>query len=258
MKQLYQDLRDKLLDPKNTTWDLKAISNKFLDEKVQETTFPLTLNISERTDENYEYISRILSIFTILKSSLKSFNWTTSNPGTFFTKVILSETSFGLPGFHDFYTIDGDNVSLPEISHMFSAMHFKALPYEHNQMYTPAIYKEAEPCDYMDLFCTPKEAERMSAFAECFVEISKMEKVEEIYAFDGESLYNDDNFELALVCSNLESYPSCKTYCQWHEHFLKRYNKEHFMTLMKYALPQRKMIAPTSTLEKELASEYEG
>ena len=47
-------------------------------------------------------------------------------------------------------------------------------------------------------------------------------------------------------CSNLTNESHCQAYCQWHKTFFsqKIITRQEFMTLMKYSLPQRKLLLP--------------
>ena len=52
---------------------------------------------------------------------------------------------------------------------------------------------------------------------------------------------------------NGTKYQSCESYCKWHDAYFKDLAKEEFITLMKYAVPQRKAILPSTQLEHDMA-----
>ena len=57
-------------------------------------------------------------------------------------------------------------------------------------------------------------------------------------------------------CRNLEKNPRCIEYCNWHEKTFKEWKKDEFLTVMRYALPQRKMIL--DAIATAIASENYG
>ena len=62
-----------------------------------------------------------------------------------------------------------------------------------------------------------------------------------------------------LPCEEIEKYPLCVAYCKWHKSFFSGWSKEKFLTVMRYALSQRKIILePKLPDEKQLAEELFG
>ena len=53
-------------------------------------------------------------------------------------------------------------------------------------------------------------------------------------------------------CKDLDEYEICSVYCKWHAKFIDDWEKEDFLTLMKFAIPQRKMLLKPSSLDKEI------
>ena len=50
---------------------------------------------------------------------------------------------------------------------------------------------------------------------------------------------------------NLDQYPDCIDYCNWHQNAFKYLKKEEFLTVMKHALPQRKIVSDSDVMTNE-------
>ena len=54
-----------------------------------------------------------------------------------------------------------------------------------------------------------------------------------------------------------ENFSECREYCKWHKDFFEKWSRNNFLTVMRYALPQRKLnLEPIEPNEKELAGIY--
>ena len=52
-------------------------------------------------------------------------------------------------------------------------------------------------------------------------------------------------------CENLDVYSTCSEYCKWHKKFFEDWKREDFLTMMKFATPQRRILLKPSTPDKE-------
>ena len=59
-------------------------------------------------------------------------------------------------------------------------------------------------------------------------------------------------------CQSLRKFPSCNSYCSWHEKYFIQNNKEELFTIMKYALPQRMIKLDTTDSEQKVAKKIFG
>ena len=59
-------------------------------------------------------------------------------------------------------------------------------------------------------------------------------------------------------CKDLDKYQFCSVYCKWHAQFIKDWSKQDFLTLMKFATPQRKILLKASSPEIKLAEKLFG
>ena len=89
------------------------------------------------------------------------------------------------------------------------------------------------------------------SFITCFTEVAdsiSYDNKEEKRNFF-ESLKSQKN--ITLPCMNLEHYPDCIEYCNWHQTVFKDMKKEELLTIMKYALPQRKIVSGSDVMTNE-------
>ena len=54
-------------------------------------------------------------------------------------------------------------------------------------------------------------------------------------------LENSAKYMEPSPCSNLTKFPKCNHYCTWHKNFFENIPNHEFLTIMNYALPQRKI-----------------
>ena len=71
------------------------------------------------------------------------------------------------------------------------------------------------------------------------------------------------SLKISLITSHVKKLKSIHfvwyIYCKWHKSFFSGWSKEKFLTVMRYALPQRKIILePKLPDEKQLAEELFG
>ena len=70
---------------------------------------------------------------------------------------------------------------------------------------------------------------------------------------------NSKGLSYTNPCMNVQQYPKCSNYCLWHKFFFAETTKEDFLTIMKYALPQRKILQnQISQYEQKLAEKIFG
>ena len=78
-------------------------------------------------------------------------------------------------------------------------------------------------------------------------------------SFYDQIMKTEDFMHATYPCSleEKENYPECKEYCNWHKDFFGKWSRNNFLTVMRYALPQRKLnLEPIEPNEKELAGIY--
>ena len=97
----------------------------------------------------------------------------------------------------------------------------------------------------------PKYLKLPRSFKECFTStISESDKKLE-KTIDDELLLKRDIKK--SPCHDLKNHPMCEEYCNWHKQVIEPWKKEDFLTVMKTANPQRKLIQePMKAYEKEL------
>ena len=209
-------------------------------------------DFNELTDEEKDYLNKLFQIIYFTQKEHENSDWSTKSIGTFFVKtIIMRYQSFGSDEIHDTFKPVNENVSWPDIALMYNLKNFRVLNETGNELNTPARYLEPEPCDYMDLFCSPGASKRYSIFQSCFKEVSNNYQFDEVSTFRKE-----DKIEKAIQsfpCQNLEKFPSCSEYCVWHKNFFETIGQGKFIQAMSYASPQRKLYKESMPNEKKTA-----
>ena len=142
------------------------------------------------------------------------------------------------------FSIPGQNLSLPDISYLYSLMDFRQ--FLQNKSGTPS-------------FQLSSQVNGNISFQSCLYSVArKMHSSMDNY-YD-QFYLNSKKLSQILPCGTQENFPQCKDYCKWHENtFNKNLNLEEFLTTMRYSLPQRKILFNTFLdKEKKIASKLFG
>ena len=212
----------------------------------QNVTESITLKSS---DEDWNYIVIFLRIIKKYQGSSGwleqpvNMDWSTKSVGSFFMKNLRnfkkncdysSRTKNQLSALHQLFTLPEQNQSLPQMALMYTANDFRAL---NKYSSTDELFDDIE--DNFSIL-----------FEECLksVESAKFDHGNEV-SFVEEKIISFKYLEPS-PCLNISQFPKCNDYCKWHNSFFKAWPKDEFITLMKYALPQRKL-----SLDQNLSSE---
>ena len=158
-------------------------------------------------------------------------NWSTNSVGSFFFEILknFKKSCRGtgskgdiLKRIHKLFTLPNQNISLPHISFLYTANDFR-------------VYKDNE--------------EKVEEYFEDNLFYFYLKEC--VNDFESNAFHDDDvfleekkefNFFESSPCFNLTRYPTCQPYCNWHRnHFNDDFSKDEFITLMKYAIPGRKL-----------------
>ena len=210
-------------------------------------------DFNEMTDEEKTYLNKLFQFYHFIQVYYDISDWSTKIMGTFFVKKMF-EPYLGFDEIDDMFTRHNGNVSLPDIALMYNLKDFRALSKAGNKLNTPVKYTELEPCDYMDIFCTPGDTQRYSSFQSCFDEMTNNYQSNEVTAFRQE-----DKMEKMIQsspCQYLEKFHICSEYCAWHKSFFGNISKDEFIQTMNYASPQRKVYKESMPIEKKIAGTH--
>ena len=154
------------------------------------------------------------------------------------------------------FTIPGQNMSLPNIAHMYSIVDFMEL----SKNTLPNF--DNDNWEYNDNWDPPPSLMgNKVSFVNCFKDIAGNTlhlKDKDRFTFVEES--SSLKFFRQSPCKTLDKYPQCKEYCIWHKNLIDGMEREEFLTIMSYALPQRTMATLTQNepYENNLAKKLFG
>ena len=148
---------------------------------------------------------------------------------------------------HQLFTISGhdyNNISLPDISYLYSIIDFRELTQNYSTKFALGHSSRINVKQSFK-FCFEKVADQ----------IPNMGK----NSYYDEIMKTEDFMYTTYPCSleKEENFSECREYCKWHKDFFEKWSRNNFLTVMRYALPQRKLnLEPIERNEKELAGIY--
>ena len=167
--------------------------------------------------------------------NLKAYDLSTEAAGTFFIKNLLRffvtckdymKPTMVMELLNDIFTLPEQNLSLTDIALIYTANDFRVIE-ANNYLESSKQFKNQSLRDCLQDFQTNAV-------------ISK--KTEDVEISDKE--YKHGYSYKALEpspCLNLKKFPKCSHYCTLHKHFFEETPLREFTTLMRYAMPQRKI-----------------
>ena len=120
------------------------------------------------------------------------------------------------------FTLPKQGITLPDIALAYTAMDFRILE-------TESHFKDSRELNISIKECI--EDVRSSTFDN--------DSTLEIYI--DKEIGNSARYMKSSPCLNLKFFPKCDYYCTWHKNFFDHIPKDEFLSIMNYALPQRKI-----------------
>ena len=254
MEEVYQRFNE--FTQRGSMWNRNTFSELSLNFVHEKKEFNDTLTIDFETvkEEDKKYIDFFTRFFSINHEYPydEKMDWTTKNVGTFFIKILKSlnmrpeycHTPYnGYPQcncqsintqdeleLQKLFTLSGQDLSLPKITHMYSLKDFNVLLLENDNSYQ---------------------------FLKCLRNISNEISITNENDFLDQ--VNIQKFMNKSPCLELNRYPECSTYCKWHNDLFTSQGMTEFLTVMRYALPQRKILLdPIDLGERNIAEKLFG
>ena len=160
-----------------------------------------------------------------------------------YCKNVREDIDLYMKNLHEALTIPGQEISLPDIAYIYSLMDFREL----SETRSTKLAR-----DHFSRINLEK------TFLNCFNYLANSGVHEKKNSYYDQFLQSQKKPNY-LPCEEIEKYPLCVVYCKWHKSFFSGWSKEKFLTVMRYALPQRKIILePKLPDEKQLAEELFG
>ena len=233
----------------SSIWDMKSsieVLEQFIANYQNKETEPL-LNI-DKNDE-WKFILNLITLFNrqqtgdILGSNT---DWSTEAVGSFFIKNLDNfrrkcRSSEGLEQLHQSFSVPKQNLSLPLIAFLYSTKDFKtygkiSLNHFFKKEFTAGVGQSLKSCS---------------------LKLISEENGNEAKSFLNEKI-KFPKFLQPSPCLNISKYPQCSKYCNWHNRYFNDWPKDEFNTLMKFALPQRKISLSSTQPEIALAKRLFG
>ena len=243
---MFNDLSNELLQ----NWNVTKVVNDFLHEKIQEIANDANITITIKDETEWEYFHQ----FRMLNGMKSSFDWYPKNLGKFFVDQLIYSLNTDLSGSYDLgmiidsmkvadildgiFTVPGMNVSLINIAHLFTINDF-------NQILAFETIKEGIEEDIVK-----KARNYIANFPNTFYECI----IAEVDFFKNWT----SSYMLTSPCLSNRHQSKCKDYCQWHKNLKNSLTNQDFRTIMKFALPQGKIVLDQDEHERELAKKVVG
>ena len=261
MENVYMTLLQVLENGPADSWNASDLAIGFINQLWEIEHDNKTFQIDMETENEWKYFNGIIFLFSALLENPDLYDWSTRNIGSFFTQNLIgqfkAESWFSyyckdmqsridetLVHFHNLFTLDGQEISIPDVGYIFSLTDFRELSEKHSTSFSYGHFSR------MNLKKT---------FTICFDDVANQKKSIEQDSYYETTLEHSLNFSALLPCLNLEKYSSCREYCKWHIEYSKDIPKKEFLTIMKYAMPQRKIISNLfKSGEKDLAQRLFG
>ena len=130
---------------------------------------------------------------------------------------------FLTPLFNDLFKVPKQNISLSDIAAVYTAMDFRVFD-------TEGHFEDSQKLNISLKACI--DVVHSNTF--------ENKIIEKVY-FVKKDIGNSTNYMEPSPCLNLNKFPECSHYCTLHSNLFKDLTRIEFLTIMKYATPQRKI-----------------
>ena len=196
-------------------------------------------------ENEWKYVTYLYWLYKNLHA--KNYDWTTKQYGTFMVKLLnvfgkskdkcKSQEIEAMNLIKKTFSFQGQELTLPDIGYLYSIMDFKIL--SENTTSNPGT--------------SPQSLVNMKeSFVSCFKLMTDENPEVKIEYFDQE-LINNGYIGRSPCLEILDHDHRCKDYCNWHQNVIEKWDLKEFITVMKYSLPQRKIMMDPMVEELEMA-----
>ena len=250
----YAVIFENLLDETRQTWNVSGTIKKFYDERVKGTSQILNSTITLDSPEEWKYFYAV----RMMIGSENEFDWYPEKVGSFFVNWLLKmiSTSNGidledkvslLEQFDSTFIVPEMNISVLNFAHLHTLNDFKQLLVSEdiaNKLGSGTTDVEIE--NYLANF--------PSSFYKCFdQEKSYFEGIK----FEANP-ENEEPYMLKSPCIEKRNLNVCADYCNWSNESQYFFSETNFLSLMKYALPQPKILSEQDESEYEMMAKIVG
>ena len=220
---------------------------KFYSAQMALNNYEMTIEVKKRYNRFFikDWLNKIRNLdINIGSLFIKSLTMPNCDTSQFMMNGIMNCKAIKdyMEELHQIFTIPGQNLSLPDIAYMYSTMDYLSL-------YDPIINDPLVNLKNSFFECIKK------ALYEGYDSSKELEAFKDKVIFQNFSPKADNTL---LPCLNLKQFKECVEYCGWHNHIIKEWKKDEFLSFMRYALPQRKLSLDPTPYEQQLAGKLFG
>ena len=223
-------------------WNIvKMVIDFFDDENSNDVELPIDITQTINSAEELQSFFRLVILYTKVAESPMAFDWSSDNAGTFFIKSLLALGKYwkfweiiskeAMPLLHALFTLPEQRASLPDIAYLYSMTDFKVM---NKKILDQKIEERYGSRTNLPELYSP-------SILKCIQDMAEMIEKETERTYFEETVEVEKSSVSPAPCKEPNNtFPSCQEYCNWHKKFFKIISKAEFLTMMKYALPQRR------------------
>ena len=255
LNELYIDI----IDAVSQTWHVPETIDEYFQTKIEyspkETN--ITINITDESEWAYFHRLRRLLGQREQKGYQSKWKWFSNKLGSYLIRRLVfqlnsqlwSSTLMEADMIDDIFKIPETNISLSNIAHLYSINDYEQI----SDIDDRGVHQR----EYLANF--PK------SFFNCFKKEHQHFKKVIVNNEDNENLYEDEKIKptrymIKSPCyENNRHVGSCQEYCKWsNQLFQGNMNRKDFLKIMKFALPQGKIVLKQDLDEENLAMKIVG
>ena len=271
MKKLHDKLYTYLLH----SWNVTDSVIKFF-EKIIKQSKDTGTNVDTLTDEDeLKHLNHMKLLYkavtTKSNKGLLLFDSYPDKIGNFLIYLLKINASFNhndnkisvfnkdaIEKLNELFTIPGMNISLPNIAYLFTVNHFQQLIYEYSTSFSELdeSSEKIEEIEAKDKLLIDYHSNIPPSFKQCYQqEFNNFKRGIDVK--DDQSVIQ--KYMKKSPCHKIDKHNNCSAYCDWHNALIDTMlTKEEFLTIMKYALPQKGIVMKTTKQEHQLAKRILG
>ena len=228
----------------------KSVAIQFLEDKIGLYNDSIVVDLEQNlgwNDKEWGYVEKFIRLYTNLLNNENSQK--TKTIGSLMTRFLnfanFAKCKSGKAFIHELhhaFTVPQEKVSLPDIAYLYSMVDYRELKDNLSDS------GWAPPPSLISL---------KQSFSSCFIEVANNNSKLQTVTF---SQFKKSQIGVQILpCADIIKYPVCKDYCTWHKNMIDKFNKDEFLTIMKYSLPHRKiLLEPILSTEQKLAERLFG
>ena len=240
---LYYPIYEDIFEASNSTWNLNSMITtavlgkvKKIIEQIPEHSAgtPNAIPLDTTEIEDWKNIAAFEELFKLANFDPKGWDWSTEAVGSFFIKNLklfkenckdIIQPTAAMELVNNIFTLPEQSLSLVDIALIYTANDFRVINKNHHFDGSKQLNQSLRGClkDVHTTFNAGKNMDNVN------VELGT-----------DKYIHHTEKYLEQSPCLNLKKFPTCSHYCTLHEKFFEKIPLIEFLTLMRYAMPQRK------------------